>query len=281
VVLVMVLWLVVLLTIVAASFATQSRVETRMAGNLVERERARALVETGLSRALLELLVRDAQARWPVDGQPLELASDTGVVLVSMRSLAGLVDLNSAPRETLVRLFALVREDAEAREAMADALADWRDTDDLKRLRGAEDADYAAAGRDYGTPDRALESVDELAYVAGFDRGIVEALWPFVTVHSRRAGVDHTLAAPALVAVLGGEVPAAGGSELGSLLEQLGGDAGVLLADGGYGAAPGNGYRIRIEATTTGGARRVAEVDVASSRLRERPWQVLAAHGLD
>ena len=141
----MVLWLVVLLTVIAASFATHSRVETRMAGNLVQAHKARQLLRTGLNRALLELMAGSGDQHWRFNGEIHELQQGQGRLRIAIRNAAGLVDLNRASRDTLFKLFTLIDSSTEQRARLLDALGDWRDADDLKRLHGAEDGDYVQA----------------------------------------------------------------------------------------------------------------------------------------
>ena len=59
--LVVVLWLLVLMTVIAASHARIIRTETRLASNQVENSKARSLAEAGVHHAILELLVRDEE----------------------------------------------------------------------------------------------------------------------------------------------------------------------------------------------------------------------------
>ena len=277
--LVMVLWLVVLLTIVAASFATHSRVETRMAGNLVERQKARMLIESGLSRAMLELMVNNSQ-RWPNNGEVLELQESQGRVRISIRNAAGLVNLNRASRDTLYKLFALITEKPQEREQLVDALADWRDPDDLKRVYGAEDADYAHEGLEYGTVDRDLETVDELSYVMGFNRDAVDSLRSYVTVFSASNQLDERYASDQLLALLkSGEQTQH--SNISAAFEQLESDLADLdPADdtGDLGQGQSDSFRISLEAITDGGARSVVDIDLKANSSREKPFSILAWH---
>ncbi len=276
----MVLWLVVLLTVIAASFATHSRVETRMAGNLVQAHKARQLLRTGLNRALLELMAGSGDQHWRFNGEIHELQQGQGRLRIAIRNAAGLVDLNRASRDTLFKLFTLIDSSTEQRARLLDALGDWRDADDLKRLHGAEDGDYTHAGRNYGTVDRDLESVDELGYVMGFDRDAVEKLRPYVSVHSGSVRVDNNYAAPELIEILKvGEAVLEG--EVATAFEQL--DSGLVDIDEPEGAdgparVQGASYRISIEATTEGGGRLAVDVDVAPGKQRDRPFKILAWH---
>ncbi len=277
--LVLVLWLVVLLTVVAASFATHSRVETRIAGNLVERQKARMLIETGLSRAMLELMVSGSQ-RWPVNGEILELQAQQGRVRISLRNAAGLVDLNRASRSTLSDLFRLIEEEPEKRERLVDALADWRDADNLRRINGAEDEDYARAGLDYGTADRDLESVDELSYVMGFNRGLVDAIRSYATVFSASGQIDERFAPQSLIDLLG---PDGAGQDnaLMTAFDQLDSElAGLDGSDGlgDLGQSQSDSYRVSLEAITSGGARSMVDIDLTRDSGRGKAFSILAWH---
>lgn len=281
--LVMVLWMVVLLTIVAASFATHSRVETRMAGNLVERQKASLMVKTGLSRALLELMAGNSDQRWALNGEVHELQLPGGSVHIAIRNAAGLVDLNHTTRDLLYNLFALIDEKPEVREQLVDTLNDWRDGDDQRRLNGAEDDDYKRAGLDYGATDRDLESVDELGYVMGFNRDAVEKLLPYVTVYSGQSQVDNNYAAQELIEILQGD-KALANSQVTEAFDQL--DNGLANINSGntelgdQGQTLSDSYRISIEATTEGGGRSSVLVDVKKSNLRDKPFKIFAWHTL-
>ena len=104
--LVMVLWLLILLTVIAASHARVVRTETRLASNYVEAGKARSLAEAGAHHAIIELLVRDQDQRWPVDGSVNRIRLDDGVVAIAIRDARGLVDINTARPALLDKLLA-------------------------------------------------------------------------------------------------------------------------------------------------------------------------------
>ncbi len=277
--LVMVLWLVVLLTIVAASFATHSRVETRSAANLVQHQHAKYMTETGFNRAIMELLSVKGEESWGYNGQPYEIQSPQGNIRISIRSSAGLVDLNRGSRQTLSSLFKLLSEDEVVRNQLADALEDWRDGDDARRANGAEDADYAAAGFAYGAADRNLETVDELGYVMGFGRDRVEILRPYVTVHSGQNRVDSRFASDELNQILSDAMVV--DSSIGDVFEQLDSELANLDAGDGPGTgvrATGDKYRISVTAETKGGARAIMVVDIEMRKSDSKPYTVLDWH---
>jgi general secretion pathway protein K len=275
----MVLWLVVLLTIVAASFATHSRVETRMAGNLVERQSAKYMTETGFNRAILELMSTGGEDAWSLNGQVYEIQNTQGSLRINIRGSAGLVDLNSASRQTLLNLFKLLDEDEEVRNSLADALEDWRDGDDARRMRGAEDDDYTTAGFAYGAADRDLETVDELGYVMGFNRDSVERLRPFVTVHSGQSRVDNRFASDKLNQLLSDGIVMHSG--ISDAFDQLESDLADLEEDEDFGAgvrATGDKYRISVEAQTKSGAKSALYVDIEMKKRDGKPYTILDWH---
>jgi general secretion pathway protein K len=202
--LVLVLWLLVLLTVIAVSHARNVRLETRLAYNQMEHTEARALAEAGVNRAIMELLVRGDMPRYPVDGTVNRIAIDHHVVSFSMRNASGLVDLNTAQPALLDALMTAAGVDEAKRADLVDAILDWRDSDDLRHLHGAEDSEYRHAGLAWGVRNGPFSSVDELRYVLGMTGALYRRLLPYLTVYSGYGGIRLEYAPPALVALLSG-----------------------------------------------------------------------------
>jgi len=200
--LVVVLWLLVLLTVIAASHARVVRTETRLASNHVEAGKARGLAEAGAYHAIMELLVRDAEQRWSVDGSVNRVLYDDGSVAIAIRDARGLVDINRAPAALLDKVIAAAGMEQPQRKALVDATLDWRDRDDLKHLNGAEDDDYRSAGLKWAARDGAFRSIEEFRYVLGMTNALFERLVPYLTVHSGQSGLKLEYAPGWLVSVL-------------------------------------------------------------------------------
>ena len=66
--------------------------------------------------------------------------------MVRLQDSRGLINVNFVQPEILRRLLGQIGVPAENQEPLLDALADYTDTDDLRRLNGAEVADYRARG---------------------------------------------------------------------------------------------------------------------------------------
>jgi general secretion pathway protein K len=270
--LILVLWLVALLTIVAASFSTQSKVESRLASNAKESLQAKLLAETGFSRAVMELMVNNSEQRWNFNGQVYPLETAQGQLEIAIRNTSGLLDLNKASADQLNRLFVLISDNPEERNSLVDRLNDWRDGDDLRRLNGAEDKDYRAAGYNYATTGKDLTSLEELAYVMGFDAARVNKLRPYVTLNSESATVDFRFASQQLTALL--TTNGQPGSELTEALGQLDSELADLDLTQGGGTSQSKVFRIEVNARTKQGGHARLVADVALKNRGAKPYSI-------
>lgn len=202
--LVVVLWLVVLLSIMAAGHARGTHVDTQLAARQVALAQARAYAEAGINHTLL-MLLSDSGRQVPVDGRIFAVTIDDTSVTLAVRSATGLVDINAAPADLLDAALTAAGIADTDRRAVVDAILDWRDGDNLRHLDGIEDQDYIAAGLPWTSRDGAIAAVDELRYVPGIGQDEFERLAPLVTVHSGSSGVDLELAPPILVQAMTGD----------------------------------------------------------------------------
>ena len=201
--LVVVLWLIVLLSIMAAGHTRGTHVDTQLAARQLAVAQARGYAEAGINHTALMLLSVKGQ-EVPVDGRIFGISIDDTTVTLAVRRATGLVDLNTASPDVLdAAVRAAGIEDAR-RRAVVDAILDWRDGDNLSHLDGIEDADYAAAGLPWSSRDGAFAAIDELRYIPGIGQDVFERLAPLVTVFSEKPGVDLRLAPPILAEAVTG-----------------------------------------------------------------------------
>jgi len=202
--LIVVLWVVALLSSVALTLAAAARMETLLAGQRLEELRSRQAAEGALELTVLDLLFPLGSGARPTDGTPFVLEVGDSQVRVRVFDEAGKVDLNMAGPDLLSGLFRAAGATPELAAALADAVMDWRDADRLRRLNGAEDADYAAAGLDHGAKDARFENVGELRMVLGMTPEIFASVREAVTVYHRHAWVNPAVASrPVLLAMPG------------------------------------------------------------------------------
>jgi len=204
-VLVSVLWLLALLTVVTFVLLTTIRLDVRTTGQLVRHAEAEALAD-GLMR-LVALRLGDRTRRpltaagIPTDGTAVVCVHDDATVEIAVSDVGGLVDLNAAPVNVLEWLLLGLGLAPDNAAALATAIVDFRDADDVPGVRGAESAAYRAAGLAHGPKNGPFETVTELDQVLGMSPGLLERLRPLITVYSRQPGVDPTVAPRAILAV--------------------------------------------------------------------------------
>ena len=87
---------------------------------------------------------------------------------------------------------------------LAESLIDWVDADEARLAGGFEDDYYQQQEPPYRASNGPLLSVDDLLLVEGFDRQLVDALRPYVTVYPfvGAAGVNLNTAPPHVLALL-------------------------------------------------------------------------------
>lgn len=277
--LVVVLWVVMLLALIAQSFANGARTDTRLVLNLIENAQARALADGELHRAIARIVVRRGDMDAVFDGRWETFETSNASVAVSVEDEAGKIDLNVAQLPLLSDLLQAAGLGGTEAARIAAAIVDWRDPDNLVQLNGAEDSDYRAAGLAYGAKDAPFETVQELQQVLGVDAALSQRIAPNVTVYSPRGRTDLS-AAPELVvrAVLAGNEAA-----IANVLEaRANRDPGGLSASSANVAAlrqsarsPRRVFTIRVRVETNNRARAGLDAVVRIDRIGSRPFSIL------
>jgi general secretion pathway protein K len=206
--LIIVLWMLALLTVIANSMVVSIRSEVQVAGNQVATARTEAAADAGVFRAVAALSLPATDSRqWQGNGIPHEWSFADTRMTITVFDEGGKVDLNTAPESLLASLFRSVGVESVAADNLADAIADWRDVDDLRRPHGAERDDYVAAGVDYGPRNGNFESIEELRQVLGMSDELYRRVAPLVTVYSGQTGVDCSAAPRGVLLAVPGATP--------------------------------------------------------------------------
>lgn len=198
-----VLWIVALLSIVATGLSASVRTESRAVANAQLVLQAQYAVESGVELAAMNLMYPQS-VRWPADGSIRSIDIGDARVRIATSHVTGKVDINAAPMVLVRSLLFQTGIDANSADLLADAILDWRDRDDFRRLNGAEDTDYRIAGLSYGAKDAPFNSVDELRLVLGMTDRIFTAIEPSVTVFSGQSGVNLQHASAQVAAAMAG-----------------------------------------------------------------------------
>ena len=203
-----VLWITGLLAAVAASFASTSHTEMRLAHNHKENAKAEALADAGVHRAAFKLLELELETAWHGGGTLYAFSLGEGDVQVQIEDEDGKIDLHGAPLQLLAGLFVALGLPEEDAQAMADRIGDFRDEDSEPEPFGAEDEAYLEAGLLRGAADRPLATESELLRVLGMTQSLYEQVRPYVTIHSGAEGIDVTRASRPVLEALPGIAPA-------------------------------------------------------------------------
>ena len=203
--LILVLWIMTLLMLIASSFIYAMRTDVVIVANSVARARLEAVADAAVQRGVFEIFKPpQLPGRWIADGIAQTWGYQGIAVEVSMTDESGKIDINTAADALLRGLFLAqgLKEDEAA--SMTDAILDWRDPDSLKRLRGAEEAEYVAAGYTYKPANAAFQSNEELRLVMGMTPELYEKVAPLITIYSRQPGINASIASRGVLLALPG-----------------------------------------------------------------------------
>lgn len=205
VILIMVIWALTVLMVIAIELARTMRIEGLTATTYHEEVETYYLSLAGLHRALYAVLRAQQQGRSMLDapggvgGLQRGLSSDTqksaaqekqeiwvrgdgrwqneefgaGGYWVRVVDEGGKINLNRVDEAALRQAFVNLGFEVKSSENLTDAILDWRDTDSLVRLHGAESDDYLAQRVPYPAKDGPFDTLDELLLI----RGVTPALF--------------------------------------------------------------------------------------------------------
>ena len=259
--LILVLWLTVLLTVIAAGFAYSMRTEALAARNAVALAQMRALADGAISRVAFELMrPRTVADTWASDGAVHYWQEDGATIAANAVDESGKIDLNAAPDALLKNLFqtaAGVDSDTAAR--LIDAIGDWKDADEVRRPQGAEAPEYQAAGLSYTPANAPFETVAELQRVLGMTPALYAVVADSLTVFSRQPGVNPAYASRATLLALPNATVEVVDAYIAQRNDALAQRLPLPAFPIAGGAAPINVWRIRAEATAADGVTFVRE----------------------
>lgn len=217
-IIVAVLWILGALAVLAAVFAVYVNQMLWASVDLNDRLQAEQLALGGLELAMLQRLQPRAGVTPAISGDRLSFKMGRADVLVELRSENARIDLNAAPRETLVGLFAALGASRQRAESIGDRIVAWR----TPLAGGASDPEaslYRSAGKAYAPRRGPFQHVNEVGLVLDLTPELLQLALPSLTVYSGRPEINVREATPEVVAALPGLTPEA----LHLLLDQRGG----------------------------------------------------------
>ncbi len=212
--LIMVLWVMAMIIVVTFSLSLTVRTELFSTNAFKEEIHNKLLAEAGLQRGIMEIHYRRVmgnkvavsdegrpcradgtlyQGRIGEDDYAFSLTDESGKININLLSDTTGVILNN--------LLVLQGIDKSLADTIVDALLDWKDTDDLQRLHGAESDYYQRLPRPYRAKNAGLDSPEELLFVKGMTPEILygdekkPGLIRFITVSSGTNKININTAA--------------------------------------------------------------------------------------
>ncbi len=270
------------LALVAAGFTHVAHSHIKLVAGAGASARAEALADAGVQIAILDLVAAresgPGSRRFELDATPSVCSAGGGAVLsIAVQDEAGKVDINIAGPVVIRAL--LLGLDVSAGDAAVDAVLDYRDQDDARRVSGAERAEYLFARKLFGPRNGPFLAVEDLASVLGLTQLDVDRLRPFVTVHSGLAGIDANVAPRELVDALARGLQDGGGESIfGSDAGLGGGEPSATLPPQLRAASTRRAFSIRAQARTAGGAVFVREAVVEFATAGAAGFQVRRWH---
>ncbi|HWE72694.1 MAG TPA: hypothetical protein VG328_05995 [Stellaceae bacterium] len=204
------IWVLALLTLLAAGVAADTSSETVIARNRLDIARAREAAESGVSLAILGLLDPDPTKRLPTDGSLTSFDIGNSTVAVSIVDESGKIDLNVAPADMIAGLADELGIDADDRNALLAGIAARRA--DVAKLTGGAASALAFAGDltgadPGGLAQQAFADASEIGSLPGLSHDAVARLLPDLTVYSQRATINPLTATREILLAVPGISP--------------------------------------------------------------------------
>ncbi len=192
--LIVVLWMISIMLMIGSAMLYSVKTDSTMTSYTRTSAQASAYADAALRYAVAQLMLPKQIRELKTTGAPFKWQIDGVKTEISVIGENGLVDINRANRSLLLKVLEQVDVVDDEAETLLDAIQDFSDKDDLKRINGAEDRDYEDAGYSFGAKDSAFERIEELQQVMGMTASLYNRLAKYLTVSSQGRGINPMLA---------------------------------------------------------------------------------------
>jgi general secretion pathway protein K len=219
--LLMVLWILTILMVIVLSFAFMARTEVYSTVSFRDGLQKKFLAEAAIERGIMELFYRgsfrnqatvvEGSESIRADGRLYkgEIEADYYTYTVTDESgkinINTLTDTNGIILNNLLVNLGVSGDDA---NTIVDSILDWRDTDELHRLHGAESDYYLSLPIPYKAKNANFDTIEELLLVKGMTAEILfghdnhPGLISFLTTLSRGSTINVNAASREVLAAL-------------------------------------------------------------------------------
>jgi len=192
----LVLWVLTILSVIVGEFCHAMRTEVNITRNFKERTQAYYIALAGINRAISELIRNEViprkvkstmtdkgketglnrgigrlgveeGARWRINVTIPPVPYGEGQFEVRIGNESGKININRANESMLKMMFGRFDLAENESAVIADSILDWRDTNDLHRLNGAENDYYRSLPKPYKCKNGDFDTVEELLMVRG------------------------------------------------------------------------------------------------------------------
>ncbi len=226
--LLLVLWVLTLMMVIVLSFSFMARTETHSILSFREGIENKFLAEGGIERGIMEIFYKktygtqevalEGLEAWKTDGTEYSDQIGDGYYSVMVMDESGKIAIN-----TLTDLSGIIFKNLllnsgvkdETADTIVDSLLDWKDPSggEMHRLHGAGNDYYMSLPNPYQVKNANFDTVEELLLVKGMtpeilygngeQRGIID----FITVHSKTAAINFTVAPREVLMAIPGVTP--------------------------------------------------------------------------
>ena len=221
--LILILWVLVFLSIIAAEFAFFMRVEVNTTKNFIDAIKSYYFAQAAIQRAIAEIYAPnlkynyiDPHGKLAFVRKDLKTGEEVGktapnrenikfadgVISYRIEDEESKVNINKANEKTLKKLLSLIgMEEGVRKDTIVDSILDWRDRDHEHRINGAENDYYENLPNPYKCKDGPFDSIEELLLVRGVTKEILygssdkeryKGLYKYITI--RNKGINKNTA---------------------------------------------------------------------------------------
>lgn len=213
--LILVVWVMVILIAIVGEFSYSMRTEINITRNFKEEEESYQLALAGIERAKVEILSAKEPSYVYLDedgmlvfGQEEEKTVregklEKGTFSYTIADEDGKLNINNASLPQLKYIIRNTGVDITEVDTIVDSIIDWRDTNDLHMLNGAEEDYYQSLQRPYSCKDGPFNIIDELLLVKGVTPEIFYGITPYLTTWSSNRININTASREVLEAAFG------------------------------------------------------------------------------
>jgi general secretion pathway protein K len=182
--LLIVLWIIVAASLVVSAFNATVRSGTTLASSEVQLARSEALLDAGAEIAVSRLIDEEKGRRWRPDGKSHVVPFEDAELIISIRDANGLIDINKADKELLLRFLRQFAGSESNALRLRDRIVQARGKGAVEK---PADREHGNEGESEDEPPPAVPFIDiaQLRGLEGMTMELYKQIAPFITVYGK------------------------------------------------------------------------------------------------